>query len=284
MPTRSNEDRHVDLATAEMDILRKELQGLKECQIKLLSTAPVATGFLIGLPQMVAKGSDVDLPLHLCALLPLLVLLPAWWTFFDKARTITRIVGYYRVLEATVRGDFNPKWFPGWERALEVFRRLRKPGNNVNPLKPVFEKYPCIWNELTRDEEVALCAFRPSPPNAKALSLPDRWVNRGRRIVKVLLLHERQRYWLIAYSMFFWLSVLVVGLSAYLLQSSHNCSSVQWWVIGVTAGIVLYTAFMNAGSLSALMWGENSYLANQLTWLWLLNDSDRPQEPAHLYR
>jgi hypothetical protein len=30
---------------------------------------------------------------------PLVVLIPCWWGFFDKAKTITRIVGYIRILE-----------------------------------------------------------------------------------------------------------------------------------------------------------------------------------------
>jgi hypothetical protein len=267
------------LATAEMDVLRKELQGLKDCQIKLLSTAPVVTGFFIGLPQIVAKGAEVNLPLPLCALLPLLVLLPAWWTFFDKARTITRIVGYYRVLEATVRGDFRPRWFPGWERALEVFRRLPE----LDPLKQVLAVCPEIWDGLSNNEKVVMHELRPRQSGTQPLPLAGRWMNRGGRIAKVITLRERQRYWLIAYSMFLWLSILVVSLSAYLLYLDRDHNPHRWWFVGIASVVTLYSAWNNARSLSELMWGASSYLANQLTWLWLLRGNGDDREPARDY-
>lgn len=54
-------------------------------------------------------------------LLPLTVLIPAWLVFFDKAKTITRIVAYYRLLESIILNNvyFN---FIGWENSVMRFR------------------------------------------------------------------------------------------------------------------------------------------------------------------
>ena len=267
------------LATVEMDVLRKELQGLKECQIKFLNTAPVATGLLFGLPQLVAKTGGTDLPLYVGALLPLVVLIPAWWTFFDKARSITRIVGYYRVLEATVRGDFSPVWFPGWERALEAFRRL----SSRDALASVFASQQELWPALSDDEKAVF--YRrfwqnqsEQPPlvqSASACSAPEasrmwRWRNRAWRVCRVITLQERQRYWLIAFGMFLWLSILAVTLSGYLLYSRSGFSSWHWVNVAIASAVVVWSARCNASALSELMWGSNSYLANQIIWSWLL--------------
>jgi hypothetical protein len=57
-------------------------------------------------------------------LLPLIIVLPSWWIFFDKATTITRIVGYYRIVEKMILGKLHPprKW-SGWENSLGLFRK-----------------------------------------------------------------------------------------------------------------------------------------------------------------
>jgi hypothetical protein len=51
-------------------------------------------------------------------LYPLCVLLPSWMVFFDKATTIARIVGYYRVIEGLMLNQLRAASFPGWENAL----------------------------------------------------------------------------------------------------------------------------------------------------------------------
>lgn len=97
-------------AEREIPLLRQELHNLKTCQVAFLTTAFTATGLLLGLiPKLIESGLS-----RLGFLTPLVVVLPAFCFFFDKARTITRIVGYYRILERII----NPCEFPGWENAL----------------------------------------------------------------------------------------------------------------------------------------------------------------------
>ena len=100
----------VESAKQEMLMLRQELNNLKTCQFTFLTTAFTATGLLLGfVPRLVEPGYS-----YFGLLIPLVVVLPASCFFFDKARTITRIVGYYRHLERLV----NPGGFPSWENAL----------------------------------------------------------------------------------------------------------------------------------------------------------------------
>jgi hypothetical protein len=60
-------------------------------------------------------------------LFPLTILIPTWWIFFDKAMTISRIVGYYRNLERLILKSHTAN-FRGWENALNRFRRLQEQG------------------------------------------------------------------------------------------------------------------------------------------------------------
>lgn len=104
-----------ECAKREMPLLRQELHNLKTCQVAFLTTAFTATGLILGL---IPKLSDSGLS-SMVFLTPLVVILPAFCFFFDKARTITRIVGYYRVLERLL----NNEQFPGWENALAMSRK-----------------------------------------------------------------------------------------------------------------------------------------------------------------
>ena len=117
---------------SERRALREELHSLKGCQIQFLTVAVTATGVLLGLAVSVLKLREspprLEAYFALAFLLPLVVLLPAWSVFFDKARTITRIVGYYRVLEKLIYGLYDSEKmkalsFVGWENALGKFRK-----------------------------------------------------------------------------------------------------------------------------------------------------------------
>lgn len=105
----------VECAKREMPFLRQELHDLKTCQVAFLTTAFTVTGLILGL---IPKLSDSGLS-SMVFLTPLVIILPAFCFFFDKARTITRIVGYYRVLERLL----NSEQFPGWENALAMSRK-----------------------------------------------------------------------------------------------------------------------------------------------------------------
>lgn len=111
----------------ELKVLRNELDNLKECQLKYFTFSITATGIIFGL---IARLGDVSYS-GLIYLLPLTVLLPAWLVFVDKAKTITRIVAYYRLLESILLNnlDFN---LIGWENSLMRFRDWEIKNKNKN--------------------------------------------------------------------------------------------------------------------------------------------------------
>jgi hypothetical protein len=109
-----NEHPLKDMATREMSLLRQELHNLKTCQFAFLTTAFTATGLIFGF--FVKSGAPEYS--YLIFLAPLIVIFPCFCFFFDKAGTITRIVGYYRILE-DITGNAS---FPGWENSLSKSR------------------------------------------------------------------------------------------------------------------------------------------------------------------
>jgi hypothetical protein len=108
----------------EREQLRTELAFLKSCQIRYFELAIIAAGAVLAVAgQLAEKAKPV------VYLAPLLVVVPCWWVFFDKATTITRIVGYSRLLEAMLRRPDQTMTFAyvGWENALAVFRLEQQP-------------------------------------------------------------------------------------------------------------------------------------------------------------
>lgn len=100
--------------------LRQELHNLKSCQITFFSLAITSTGLLLGLGSHFISER---VPASLIFLSPLVIILPCWCIFFDKATTITRIVGYYRVLEQMIIASADPvPNYIGWESALAKVR------------------------------------------------------------------------------------------------------------------------------------------------------------------
>ncbi len=154
----------VEFYNQERMLLREELHNLKNCQITFLTTSVTATGVLLGVATTFASTPA----LGIIFLFPLIILLPAWRIFFDKATTITRIVGYYRVLEKLILGNYEATNYMGWENALHEFRKRQESGQ---------------------------LELSPGSTN-RALS---RWLN-------IFLLRTTHRYWVISYYVFFALS------------------------------------------------------------------------------
>lgn len=113
-----------ELCYKEHATLREELHNLKKCQVQFLTFAVTASGAILGLVGKL--GSASSLSAGIFYLLPLIILIPAWWIFFDKATTITRIVGYYRVVEQAILKPDSVKKFGGWENALADSRKRSK--------------------------------------------------------------------------------------------------------------------------------------------------------------
>lgn len=118
-------NRLIDIIIEERKILRNELIQLKNCQLRYFTLSVTATGVLLGLGIQLGSGKSSGL----FFLAPLLIVLPCWWIFFDKATTITRMVGYIRVLEEVLRTMANggSKYqYMGWEVALGLYREARE--------------------------------------------------------------------------------------------------------------------------------------------------------------
>ena len=113
---------YVKLYEQERKALREELYNLKSCQITFLTTSITATGLLLGLASTFASDPFKGIAF----IFPLLVLIPSWWIFFDKATTITRVVGYYRILESLILDNCTAENYMGWENSLRLSRKMRK--------------------------------------------------------------------------------------------------------------------------------------------------------------
>jgi hypothetical protein len=133
-----------NLILKERDLLKTELQALKHCQVQYFSFAITATGVIFGLAEKTADKPTVGL----VYLIPLLLVIPLWSIFFDKASSITRIVGYMRILEDLLVGD-KRFHYQGWENALREFRKAEK----QDQYHFLVEPFPMMWH--------ALCALWP---------------------------------------------------------------------------------------------------------------------------
>jgi hypothetical protein len=171
-----------ELYEPERSSLRQELHNLKNCQITFLTTSVTATGLLLGLATtLTSKIEFGKTTVAIIFLLPLIVLLPFWWVFFDKATSITRIVGHYRILERLILGRCQATNFIGWENAIGEFRRRQVRGEFASRI----------------GEDV-------SP-----------WQS---RLAKILLLRTGHRYWVISYYTFLALSVVCIVTSIILIR------------------------------------------------------------------
>jgi hypothetical protein len=101
----------------ERELLKNELQALKHCQVQYFALGVTATGVALGLADKLGTESSSRLIYYA----PLLIVVPCWTIFFDKATTISRIVGYSRVLETVIAGETKYRYL-GWENALRSFR------------------------------------------------------------------------------------------------------------------------------------------------------------------
>lgn len=144
----------LDILRNEREHLRTELQQLKNCQVQYFTLSVTGTAALFALVSL--RESQNILPLML--LVPLTIIIPCWWIFFDKATTITRIVGYYRILEEMINDHPNMRYpYLGFENALDYYRHRdnddtwktfmdsRKPLTNKRSIKTKYTRHR-YWN------------------------------------------------------------------------------------------------------------------------------------------
>jgi hypothetical protein len=96
--------------------LRVELGQLKTCQNQAVLFGITGAGIVLGL----VKESPIAGMEPFLFLLPIMILLPFWLIFFDKGRTISRIVGFLRVQErlGMAKSDSGAT---GWESAMNEY-------------------------------------------------------------------------------------------------------------------------------------------------------------------
>jgi len=110
----------ISILLSEKSALRDELKHLKLCQLNYFTISVTTTGALLGLGSKIGSGETPAL-LYFA---PLLIILPCWWIFFDKATTIARIVGYTTILDRILSyppGEERYRYI-GWEAALYYYR------------------------------------------------------------------------------------------------------------------------------------------------------------------
>ena len=104
--------------------LRNELGHLKTCQTTLFLGAITASGVLLGLIGPLDEDAMASAITPYLLLVPLLILLPLWLIFYDKERTIARIVGFLRVQERLAIED-STEGVIGWESAMQKYWKVR---------------------------------------------------------------------------------------------------------------------------------------------------------------
>jgi hypothetical protein len=151
------EGRLHDLMKMEWQSLRSEEEFLKRCQLQYFLFSITVVGLFVGLSHLEVPGMQPVISEHSWVFLtPLIITIPCWWIFFDKCKTIARLVAYLRVLEALALSDDREflKLYLGWETSMGLFRDKFSKGMernpNVHPHIPI-EKRP--WKILTFDTD-----------------------------------------------------------------------------------------------------------------------------------
>ena len=222
--------RQEELCHKEHTTLREELHNLKKCQVQFLTFAVTATGAILGIGAKIGQNHPVSMDTFY--LFPLIILIPAWWIFFDKATTITRIVGYYRVLEQAILRPHSVKGFIGWERALVESREKQRKHYKPEHYKP---------------EDRILGFF------------------------KMLVLLTTQRYWSLTYYTFCVLSVLCILGSIFSPPAPQDILAVFAKIqdnthLFIAALAVAISSVYNIRVVWMLSWGKRSYEYNEQIW------------------
>lgn len=223
---------------SERNILRDELHDLKKCQINYFLITIGAVSILFGWSYSVEGYHDLHLFFYL---LPLVVILPCWLTFFDKAKTITRIVAYLRVLEKLlINPNTEDYTYLGWENALAIFRTKQ--------------------TDISKTKKIRRSAY---------------YFKKGFFILSTF--KRIHRYWLINWCTFFFLTN-ICWFKGIRLNIDGIESQVNFWNFFTTEGIVLkvliYIALIIIGIIIAysifiigsLLKGMYSYNIAYMIW------------------
>jgi len=188
----------------EWESLRKEVEFLKGCQLQYFLLSVTSVVAFIGLLRLGPSDfATLENTYPWIFLVPLMIVVPCWLIYFDKAKSIGRIVGYIMILEEFMLADDNEtrSKFVGWERSLAKFRKAFV----ANTLRRKDNLYP-----LTRIEQF--------------------W--------RVLTLRSTNKYWTYHFYAFGSASAICVLLSSYL---RINTPIVFWLVVAAYLFLLGYT-------------------------------------------
>lgn len=224
-----------ELYNKEHKTLRIELNNLKNCQVTFLTFSVTATGVLLSLMLSYANY-------EIFFLTPLIILLPAWSVFFDKAKTISRIVGYYRIIEKLILDKIRIKQFVGWENALQIFRdnAHREIEIKKEAIEKLREKLRCNKSQTSFGQlKVIFSPFR--------------------------------NYLTLINCIFLCLSALCMMLGIIPILAS---TSLNWnhFIIAVALIAFISTFVHNSITLRDLLCGKHAYEVNEHFWIHILNE------------
>ncbi len=225
----------------EYTSLRQEELDLKNCQVTFLTFSIIATGAILG----VLGGRLVSLTNRYAALLylaPLTILLPSWLIFFDKALSITRIVGYLRLLEEMfLESSAQGTEFLGWQTAMAKFRAFRK-------------------QEMSKAKSAKIQNGLREHPGM------------------ILRLHTTQRYWVLVYYTFLMTSILCLFLALvsdiFLFLSTGNgtdlgLAAIECALILIFMLVTFKVASWNLRMLFELIEGKHNYENVYKFWVYI---------------
>jgi len=213
---------HRQICEREWNAIRAEMKDLKGCQVTFISLAVTATGAILTFANFYRGKSGI------AYLIPLVIIIPCWWIFFDKATTLTRHVGYCRVIEPIIAGVSFPVEFVGWEDALRKFREVE--GGKKPSLTGNFNIIRFLWE------------FRLS--------------------------QHTQRYWILVNYVFAALCFASLSFAARSLYLSGGMQSltINSAVQVLSLGLILYSLNWNSRAVRNLVCGDNSYDRNEAIW------------------
>lgn len=210
--------------------LRKELEVLRNQQITFLTTSIAATGLLLSVASALGSKPDVGVAF----IFPLIILLPSWWIFFDKATVIARIVGYYRILERLILKHCEVTNITGWENAIGELRK------GITHREVDFPK---------RDKGFLFS-----------------------QLIEMLLLRTGHRYWVLCYYIFLTLSGSCLAVSWFLILSVSSLvvKPSSYFVMLVSTVLFLISAVSNMLIMWQLIYGRQSYDYYEHCWAQVL--------------
>jgi hypothetical protein len=222
----------LEIYKREHELMKDDLFHLKDCQIKFIAFAVTATGFLL---SILANGKSSEA----FYLIPLIILLPGWCVFFDKAVTLARMLGYYTILEGLIVGRYESKNFKGWERALGEYRE--------NSEKKLMAS-KSSWKTISIREKIGF-------------------------FFEVVLLRRniKPNYWHLIYSIFFWLSWLCIGLSISSISTFLGQNIMSKLSILIIGFLTLIFSVSNLRTLHELEKGKYSCKSNNIAWKKILD-------------